>query len=129
MTKLLNLPVLALLLLILPLAAIAQKGTGTLQGSVADPSGRVLPAVAVTAHNEETGVDRSTVTDSTGHYRIPALDSGVYTVRVESSGFSSEERKGVKLTVGRELALDFTMKVGSDSTRTVYTPLSKAGMR
>jgi Carboxypeptidase regulatory-like domain/TonB dependent receptor len=101
------------LLVFLPLVVSAQQGSATLQGSVVDESGGVLPGVAVAGRNEETGVVRSTVTDSVGHYRLPAISTGLYTIRVELAGFSTEERKGVRLVVGQEVTVDFAMKVST----------------
>jgi hypothetical protein len=102
-----------LFLVFLPFTVSAQQGTAIIQGSVVDQSGGVLPGAAVTVRNEETGVSRSTVTDSVGHYRFPALQSGIYTIRIEQSGFSVEERKAVQLIVGDQVVVDFTMKVGT----------------
>ncbi len=103
----------ALFLILLPLAAAAQQGTAILEGSIVDESGAVLPGVTVTARNAETGTTRSTVTDGTGRYRMPAIQSGVYAITVELSGFRTEERSGIRLTVGQQAALDFTMKVSA----------------
>ena len=102
-----------LLLVVLQLTAVAQQGTAIIQGDVVDTSGASLVGATVTVINEETGVSRSSVTDSAAHYRFPALQSGVYTIRVEHSGFSVEERKGVQLIVGAQAVADFTMKVGA----------------
>ena len=102
-----------LLLLVLPAAAGAQQGTAILEGTVVDESGAALPGVTVTARNEETGTTRSIVTDGTGRYRMPAIQSGVYSIKVELPGFRTEERSGVRLTVGQQAALDFTLKVSA----------------
>ncbi len=101
-----------LLLLLLPLVATAQQGTAILEGVVVDESGAALPGVTVTARNEQTGTTRSTVTDGTGRYRMPAIQSGVYAIKVELPGFKTEERSGARLTVGQQASLDFTMSVG-----------------
>lgn len=103
---------LTLFVVVLSLTAPAQQGNVILQGTVVDQAGGALAGATVTGLNEETGVARSTVTDSVGHYRLPALQSGVYTIRVEHSGFNVEERKSIRLIVGQELVVDFTMKVG-----------------
>lgn len=103
----------ALFLLVLPFTVSAQQGTAIIQGTVVDQSGGVLRGTAVTVRNEETGVSRSSVTDSVGHYLFPALQSGIYTIRVEQSGFNTEERKAVQLMVGAQVVADFTMKVGA----------------
>jgi hypothetical protein len=103
---------LALFLVVLPFTAPAQQGSVIIQGTVVDQSSGALAGAAVTARDDQTGVARSTVTDSVGHYRLPVLQSGAYTIRVELSGFSVEERKSIQLIVGQQVVVDFTMKVG-----------------
>ena len=58
--------------------AASQTSTGTLTGSVRDSSGAVMPGVAVTAKNVDTGVVRNVTTDPEGRYRIVNLDPGTY---------------------------------------------------
>ena len=101
---------LALLVLLSPALASAQQGAATLQGHVKDDSSAVVPGVSITVRNEETGVTRSTVTDLSGAYRLPAISTGVYTVTAELSGFAVDTQKGVRLLVGQEVQVDFTMK-------------------
>src|ERR671910_3863403 len=61
------------LFLLAPAPALAQGSpTGTLAGTVSDPSGGVLPGVAVTAKNEQTGLSQTTVSGGQGDWRIPA---------------------------------------------------------
>ena len=102
-----------LVLALLPPAVHAQQGTAILEGTVVDESKAALPGVTVTVRNEATGTTRSVVTDASGRYRMPALQTGVYTVKVELPGFRTEERSGVSITVGQEAALDFELKVGA----------------
>ena len=56
---------------------LAQTG-GEITGEVTDPSGAIMPAVAVTATNTGTNVARSTVTNSAGLYSFPDLTPGKY---------------------------------------------------
>jgi len=103
----------ALLLMVLQFTAVAQQGSAIIQGNVFDASGAVLPGATVTVIDQETGISRSAVTDNAAHYRFPALQSGVYTIRVEHPGFSTEERKKMQLMVGAQVVADFTMKIGA----------------
>src|ERR1035441_10305791 len=128
-SRFLNILSLALFLVVLPFTAPAQQGNVIIQGTVVDQSGGALSGVAVTALNDETGVSRSTVTDSVGHYRLPALQSGVYSLRVEHPGFSAEERKSIQLTVGQEVVANFSMKVGKvDSVGHYRLPALQSGV-
>ena len=69
-----------LLLLVFSLVAgplIAQQ-VQEFTGRVTDPTGAIVPNAAVTAHNVDNGVDRSTTTTSSGDYTIPYLIPGRY---------------------------------------------------
>ncbi len=95
-----------------PLLAGAQTITGTISGTVKDQAGAVLPGVTITVTNLETGIARTTTTDSDGRYHVPQLSLGEYQVQAELEGFKTEVRTGIKLTVGREAIVDFTLQVG-----------------
>lgn len=71
-----------------------------------------VPCVAVTARNVDTGFIRSTVTDAEGRYRIAAVPPGVYELTAELSGFVTNLRRGVRLSVGSEAVVNFEMAVG-----------------
>ncbi len=105
---------LGLFVLILMIAgmAYAQVTTGTISGVVKDSTGAVLPGAAVTVKNLNTGLTRTIVCDDQGRYYAPNLALGDYELQAELMGFQTEIRRGVKLTVGREAVVDFTLKVG-----------------
>lgn len=107
----------ALLGLVLGLAVStpsrAQVASGTIQGTVSDESGAVLPGVAVTLRNQATGLTRETVTDGSGAFRAPLLPLGSWSVSAALSGFATLERKGLTLTIGETLTIDLTLKVAS----------------
>jgi hypothetical protein len=89
--------------------ALLGQGSGTLSGTVQDRSGAVVPGAVVTATSQGTGVGRDTQTDDTGHYLLPLLRIGLYTIRVESKGFQAVEQKDIKLQVDESRELDFTL--------------------
>src|SRR5262245_49978962 len=92
-------------------SAAAQSVTGSIQGTVVDQSGGVLPGVTVTVTNTSTGVSRSIVTDDTGTFRAELLPVGVYDVTAELQGFTTPKAANVTLTVGATLTLRFEMRV------------------
>src|SRR5687767_14903010 len=92
--------------------ARAQGAVGTITGSATDESGAVLPGVAITIRNTETGVVRELVTDADGRFLAPNLPPGVYAVTAALGGFGTVERTGIRLTVGRDAVADFRLKVG-----------------
>ena len=70
--------------------AAAQGAGGTLEGTVQDDSGAVLPGVTVTVTSAASGRSRSVVTDSRGEYRMVGLAAGGYTVQGILPGFRTE---------------------------------------
>ena len=93
----------------------AQVAGATLSGTVSDPSGAIIPNAQVAIRDTATGVIRTATTDSAGLYTAPNLRPSTYEVTVTVSGFRTEVRSGVTLTVGAEQALNFTMQVGQTS--------------
>ncbi len=90
----------------------AQVTTGTISGVVKDSSGAVIPGVAVNIKNMDTGIARMVSSDSGGRYHAPNLGIGNYEIQAQVSGFRTEIRTGIDLTVGREAAVDFVLNVG-----------------
>ena len=95
--------------------ALAQVNTATISGTVHDESGAVLPGANVAIQNQETGISRTVITNETGRYSAPALGLGAYQVTVQLSGFQTQVRSGITLTVGREAVVDFRLAVGAVS--------------
>jgi len=65
------------------------QATGNFSGNVTDKSGGGIPGATVIATSQGTGLTRDTKTDSAGHYLIPLLPVGIYTVHVDATGFQS----------------------------------------
>ena len=99
------------LLLGVPLTGAAQT-TANLSGRAQDTSGAALPGVSVTARRVDTGFERQTTSDTAGRYALPSLPAGEYELRAELSGFRSLVRRGVRLSVAENVAVDLTMEVG-----------------
>ncbi|MFL6263519.1 MAG: TonB-dependent receptor domain-containing protein [Thermoanaerobaculia bacterium] len=113
--------VLAWGLALLP-AAQAQTTGGTLIGRVQDKSGGgALPGANVTATQKETGLSRSTVTESDGTYRLPSLPVGSYTVQVELNGFATVTVENVTINVAtqREINVDLSASTVSETINVV----------
>src|SRR5579859_7627110 len=93
----------------------AQVETATISGTATDSSGAALVGAAVQARNTGTNIAQSTVTDAAGRYRIPDLPIGNYDVQTSLSGFQTVVHKGITLTVGANLVIDFSLPVGQVS--------------
>src|SRR3989442_10542751 len=98
------------LIVLLPGLARAQS---SITGTVKDVSGAILPGVTVEASSpvliEKV---RSSVTDSTGQYRIVDLRPGTYTVTFTLTGFSPVKREGFELRADFVSTLNADLKVG-----------------
>jgi Carboxypeptidase regulatory-like domain/TonB dependent receptor len=90
----------------------AQSSSADLTGTVLSPSQSPLSGARVTALNLSTGLARAVITDSTGNYRIPLLPPGKYEVKVEATGFNTQAKRGINLTVGQIAAINFEMVLG-----------------
>src|SRR5260370_41124680 len=84
---------------IISLPAYAQLDTGSIVGTITDPSGAVLPGVTVTATQLETGVATTAVTTDRGQYVFPSLKIGRYSVAAELTGVCRAGVGGVGLHV------------------------------
>lgn len=108
--------ILALVSSLVVLPAMGQSAsTAQIFGTVVDPQGAVVAGAKITATNVATGVPRSVNTTSTGNYVIPNLPPGTYDVKVDAKGFSQSSGKGLKLNVGDQKTLDFTLAVAGSS--------------
>src|SRR5438094_8527571 len=92
--------------------AFSQTVGATIQGTVNDTSGAVLPGVQIVIKNTGTGTTNETVSDEKGSYRLPLLQSGVYALQASLAGFTAFSRRGIRLVVGQTALVDITLQVG-----------------
>src|SRR6201988_142210 len=90
--------------------------TASLQGQVLDASGGGVPKAKVSAVNTETGFSRSTETDSSGEYSLPAMPPGRYAVSAQLAGFKTDTGE-ITLQVGQVATLNFKLSVGEVSEK------------
>ena len=93
----------------------AQVAGGTIQGVIADSSGAAIVGAHLTITEAATGTARSAVTNSSGSYSVPNLQPSQYSVSVTASGFAPEVANSISLTVGANLTVNFSLKVGSST--------------
>jgi hypothetical protein len=110
-----------LALLVLSGISFAQSvgNSGTIEGTVVDPSGASVPKAAISIHNASTGYSQTAVTDSSGAFRLGNLPPNPYHLEISASGFApfSQEvviRNSLPVQVKAQLAL-----AGSATTVTV----------
>jgi hypothetical protein len=114
---------------VLPAGAQNASG-GDFGGTVRDTTGGVLPGATLVLTNVETGVERTSVTNETGRYRIPAVPAGAYKLTVSLDGFATVERSGLTLEVGQVLTVDVSLPpagVSQEVTVTADAPVIEPG--
>jgi hypothetical protein len=89
--------------------------SGSLSGTITDPTGALIPKGSVTAEDVAHGVRVTVAVDGNGQYRFPNLPPGTYDVTAQIAGFQSLVQKGVVITVGQAANLDFHMKVATST--------------
>jgi hypothetical protein len=99
----------------------AQTTFGSITGVVTDPSGAAVPAANITVVNQETAFKRSDHTSQSGVFSISDLNPGMYTVRVERDGFSTQEKRDVALDANHVVNVDFQLTVGATATQVEVT--------
>ena len=104
------------LALTLPLAA--QEFRGTISGAVTDPTGSVIPGVAVTVKETHTNTRIETVSEKTGQFNALFLLPGDYDITAKATGFKEFIRRNVHVGAGENLVIDVTLQVG-DASQTI----------
>ena len=100
------------LLGLLALPLFATGPTGTITGTVTDPSGASVPKAAITVRNLGTNATRETRTNDDGDYTVALLPVGTYRVSVEKTGFRRSFYNDVILDVEQTVRVDFALQIG-----------------
>ena len=93
--------------------ADAQTSNATLQGTVTDPGGGVLPGVVVKLVSPATGLQREAVTNGSGLYVFNFLPAGRYEVTAELTGFKAVRHDDIQLEIGQNRSLDMKLEVAA----------------
>src|SRR5246500_4698551 len=107
--------ILLLSLLSLPALLLAQD-TGSMTGTVTDPTGAAVGNAQVVVSNAERGVHRTTTSNSAGEWVVPGLTPGTYDLAVTAAGFKKYQARGVILRVAQKARVDVALQVGATST-------------
>src|SRR5438270_2489709 len=97
----------------LPRLNAQMGGTGSIQGTITDPSGAAVPTATVTATNVATNAKTVQQTTETGFYSIAALPAGQYTVNVTATGFQSVTQEKVLVDALATITVNLSLQVGS----------------
>ena len=107
----------------------AQDATsGSISGTITDPTGALVKGATVTLTNTDRGqVVRTVTTNAAGYYSAPALPLGHYTVTISDAGFRTEVISGVMLHVNDALTISHPLATGSN-TETVNVEGQSSGI-
>src|SRR5579875_306153 len=112
-----HLRVLGLLVLAISVFSVAglwaQVDTGSITGTVTDPTGAIIPGATVTLVNQGTGLKLTTVTNASGNYTFTPIRIGTYTVQASFKGFQQAVHKDVVVQVTQQVAVNFTLQPGA----------------
>ncbi len=78
-------------------------------GRITDSAAMAIPGASVTVIHVDTGTETKATTNADGRYRLIELRPGVYRLRVESTGFGTQERTGIETVAGLSVQLDVTL--------------------
>ena len=104
----------------------AQVVGGTVLGTIADQSGRVVPKATILIKNLANGITHSVTADAAGFYAAPNLLPGTYEVSASAAGFGATVRSDITLTVGAQQVLNFTLDIGRVTEQVQVTPEASA---
>src|SRR3984885_2024663 len=93
----------------------AQQITGSLRGTVLDPSGAIVQAATITAKQIETGLTRTATTDHQGDYVLIELPVGHYQLEVKARGFQTYLQQGISLDVNETATVSVRLRVGAEA--------------
>jgi hypothetical protein len=100
--------------------ALAQT-SATIEGTILDKQGAVLPNASVEIVSSQLGNRRTTVTDSNGRYLVSGLLPGIYDVHTSANGFAAKNFEKVELTVNQVLRFDATLDVAGVRSEVVVS--------
>jgi len=110
-----------MVLLLLAGAVWAQVSRGSITGIVTDPTGAVVPGVAIVITNIETGVTNKFKTNESGMYTVPLLEEANYQLSAQKAGFKRYERTGILVQSGGTVRIDFSLSIGQPTQSVLVT--------
>src|SRR4029077_4428051 len=103
-------------------------GTGSVTGTVPDPSGEIVVGAQVTLADTSTNAQRTATSNETGRYVFPNVPPGTYSLTATKEGFSVAKVSSLTVTVGTTLTVDVAMELGA-VTQTVEVVASTSELQ
>ncbi|HEX4274948.1 MAG TPA: carboxypeptidase regulatory-like domain-containing protein [Bryobacteraceae bacterium] len=105
-----------LVLFLTPALSAWAAVTGSIDGTLKDPSGGVIPNVKVTVTNKAQGVQTNAMTDARGVYTFPSLPVAHYDLKTESAGFKPQTRTDIAVDLDAVVHIDLTLELAEKAT-------------
>jgi len=102
----------------------AQSSSGSLDGTVLDATGAIVPGANVTLKNQSSGDERQAVSNGAGFFSFAAVPPGTYTVKVERQGFVTWAAKDIAMTSGDHKGIEAIRLKPGAQTETVVVEAS-----
>jgi hypothetical protein len=119
-----NIALMASLLLLNAVQLFGQTTQGAILGNITDPTGSVVPSVAIEVKNQDTGFTRNTRTDTQGFYLVDHLEPGRYSVEASAAGFKKILRLGTTLATNQQARVDLALEVAQTNELITVTGAS-----
>ncbi|MBL8221526.1 MAG: carboxypeptidase regulatory-like domain-containing protein, partial [Bryobacterales bacterium] len=103
----------AISLVFLAGVSLLAQGTGSIRGTILDPTGAAVPGAKITLRELRTNSARQAASDTQGTYQFTPVGPGEYRLEVEASGFQRYSQSGLLLQVDERLRADVTLQIGS----------------
>ena len=108
-------------------STIAQTTTGEISGRITDSTGAIVRSAEVIAVNEDTGVERKTVSNEDGYYSFTFLPLGTYTVAATSSGFKKTNHSAIRVGGGQRVNVSLALDLGAVSESVTVAAVASTG--
>ena len=92
------------------------QAVGSISGHIADVTGAIVPAAAVTILNQGTNATRTAKADASGYFAVTLLPVGTYTIRVQQAGFQVSELKDALLEGQQNISLEIKLQLATVSS-------------
>jgi hypothetical protein len=106
----------SILVLTLPLRALAQSTFGSVRGTVQDALGASIPGTQLVLHSVDENTDRTITTDSSGSFLFENVKAGKYSLKAHHEGFADTLTSGIVVEARQDLRLAATLKVAAQAT-------------
>jgi hypothetical protein len=110
-----------LMMTLLSVGAFAQNITGSIVGTVTDPTGAAVSGATVTITDDATSGVRTVQTMKTGDFRFLSVPTGRYTIKIENPGFKVYSRDPIEVLVDQTARVDLSLTVGNVNEQVVIT--------